>query len=72
MKTYSIEIRIQGSTRQYITIQAPDALTAINNVSEIDRQRCYEYIAREVLLFDFQEDLISYELQMKRSLPILF
>ncbi len=48
MKTYSVEIKILGSTRQYIMVQAPNALMAINNISGIDTQRCYEYIAREV------------------------
>jgi len=48
MKTYSIEIKIQGSTRQYITVMALNALAAINSVIEINAQRCYEYIAREI------------------------
>ena len=48
MKTYSIEIKMQGSTQQYITTQAPNALAAIDNISGIDTRRCYEYIAREV------------------------
>ncbi len=48
IKTYTIEIKTQGSTHQYITTQAPNALAAINNVTEINAQQCYEYIAREV------------------------
>ncbi len=48
MKTYSIEIKILGSTRQYIMVQAPNALMAINNISGINTNQHYEYIAREV------------------------
>ncbi len=49
LKIYNVQIKVAGSTRQCITLCAPNALTAIENViAGLSVRSCNEYIAREV------------------------
>jgi hypothetical protein len=49
MKTYAIETKRLGMTVKFTTVQAPDALAAIDHViGGLNVPPCNEYVARRI------------------------